>query len=79
MVMGFEAFREVFEEYEDCYTIIGGTACDILMDRANLDFRTTRNIDMILLIENRFEEFWEVLWKFIKDGAYRCGWKSSDI
>ena len=38
MVMGFEAFREAFEGYEDCYTIIGGTACDILMDRANLDF-----------------------------------------
>lgn len=46
--------------------------------KANLNFRATRDIDMILLIENRFEEFGEVLWKFIKDGAYRCGWKSSE-
>ncbi len=48
------------------------------MDKANLDFRATRDIDMILLIENRFEEFGEVLWKFIKNGKYRCGWKSSE-
>lgn len=78
MVIGLEAFRAAFAGYEDCYTIIGGTACDILMNKANHDFRATRDIDMILLIENRFEEFGEVLWKFIKDGAYRCGWKSSE-
>ena len=51
MVIGLEAFREAFKGYEDCYTIIGGTACDILMNKANLDFRATRDIDMILLIE----------------------------
>ena len=78
MVMGLEVFREKFKGYEDCYTIIGGTACDILMNKANLDFRATKDIDMILLIENRFEEFGEVFWKFIKDGAYRRGWKSSE-
>lgn len=48
MVIGFEAFREAFKGYEDCYTIIGGTACDILMNKENLDFRATRDIDMIL-------------------------------
>ena len=52
MVIGLEAFREAFKGYEDCYTIIGGTACDILMNKANLDFRATRDIDMILLIES---------------------------
>lgn len=78
MVIGIAVFKEAFQGYEDCYTIIGGTACDILMDKANLDFRATRDIDMILLIENRFEEFGEVFWKFIKAGKYRCGWKSSE-
>lgn len=78
MVVGIDILKEAFKGYEDCYTIIGGTACDILMNKANLDFRATRDIDMILLIENRFEEFGAVLWKFIKDGAYKCGWKSSD-
>jgi len=73
MVIGLEVLREAFKGYEDCYTIIGGTACDILMSRQNLDFRATKDIDMILLIENRFEEFGTVLWKFVKDGAYKCG------
>lgn len=78
MVVGMDRFKEAFKGYEDCYTIIGGTACDILMSKTVFEFRVTRDIDMILLIENRFEEFGEVLWKFIKEGAYRCGWKSSD-
>ena len=34
MVTGFESFRAHFQGYEDCYTIIGGTACDILMSEA---------------------------------------------
>lgn len=56
MVTGMETFREAFKGYEDCYTIIDGTACDILMGKANLNFRATRDIDMILLIENHFED-----------------------
>lgn len=78
MVIGLEILREAFKGYEDCYTIIGGTACDVLMSKANLDFRATKDIDMILLIENRFEEFGEILWEFIKAGAYKCGWKNSE-
>ena len=31
MVRGIENFREWFRGYEDQYTIIGGTACDLLM------------------------------------------------
>lgn len=31
MVMGVESFRQWFAEYTEQYTIIGGTACDLLM------------------------------------------------
>lgn len=79
MVIGFESFRTHFAGYEDCYTIIGGTACDILMSEAALDFRATRDIDMILLIENRFEEFAPIFWSYIRAGGYKCGWRNSDI
>lgn len=58
--------------------LLGGTACDILMSEADLDFRATKDIDMILLIENRFEEFAEIFWQYIKDGGYTCGWKVED-
>ena len=79
MVIGFESFREHFRGYEDCYTIIGGTACDILMSEAALPFRATKDVDMILLIENRFDEFAGVFWSYIKSGGYRCGWRNSEI
>ena len=35
MVNGIETFREKFKDYSDCYTVIGGTACDILMTEAD--------------------------------------------
>ena len=78
MVTGVDSFKEHFRGYEDCYTIIGGTACDILMHEAALEFRATRDIDMILLIENRYEEFASVFWDYIKAGQYKCGWRNSD-
>ena len=37
--------------YEEQYAIIGGTACDILMTEEGLDFRATKDIDLVLIIE----------------------------
>ena len=79
MVSGFESFREHFKGYEDCYTIIGGTACDILMSEAALPFRATKDVDMILLIENRFEEYGALFWDYIHAGGYTCGWRNSEL
>lgn len=62
MVTGFESFRTHFAGYEDCYTIIEGTACDILMSDAALEFRATKDVDMILLIEERFPDFAKLFW-----------------
>ena len=79
MVTGFESFRTHFKGYEDCYTIIGGTACDILMNEAALNFRATHDIDMILLIEHRFEEFASIFWDYVKAGGYKCGRSNSEV
>lgn len=80
MVIGLESFREKFKEYSDCYTVIGGAACDILMSEADLNFRATKDIDMILILEDKSQEFAKVFWEYIKEGYYRCGWKNkSDI
>jgi hypothetical protein len=38
MVIGIDSFREKFKDYTDYYTIIGGTACDILLSEADLSF-----------------------------------------
>lgn len=78
MVNGIEKFREKFREFTDCYTIIGGTACDILMREADIEFRATKDIDMILLMEDRYPDFARVFWEYIKEGGYKCGWKGSE-
>lgn len=76
MVEGIGSWREAFRGYEDCYTVIGGAACDILMSDADLSFRATKDIDMILLLEDRYKEFASVFWNYIKSGKYKCGWKN---
>ena len=42
MVNGMERFVEKFRDYPDCYTVIGGTACAVLMSEAGFEFRATR-------------------------------------
>ncbi len=32
MVKGLDTFRKYFVDYEEQYVLIGGAACDILMD-----------------------------------------------
>lgn len=78
-VIGLRQFAEHFKGYEDCYTIIGGTACEILMsDIQDREFRATKDIDMVILFEDKFEEFARRFWQYIHDGGYKCGWKNSD-
>ena len=78
MVLGIDSFREKFKDYSDYYTIIGGTACDILLTEADLPFRATKDIDMILIMEDNFPEFATIFWEYIKEGGYKCGWKNEE-
>lgn len=78
MIDGIECFKNAFGKYPDCYTIIGGAACDILMEEQDLEFRPTHDIDMILILEKIGNGFMDAFWRFIKDGGYRCGWKTSE-
>lgn len=76
--MGTEinSFIEKFKDYADCYTVIGGTACDILMTEAGTDFRATKDIDMILIMEARYKEFAHIFWEFIREGGIALAGKT---
>jgi hypothetical protein len=78
VVSGIDSFKEKFKDYTDDYTIIGGAACDILLTEADLSFRATKDIDMILIMEDHFPEFASIFWEYIKEGGYKCGWKNSE-
>ncbi len=78
VVNGLEKFREKFEKFNEEYAVIGGTACSILMEDAGLEFRTTKDVDMVLIIDaRRYTEFGKAFWDFIKEGQYTCGEQAS--
>ncbi len=78
MVRGLVIFKKFFEQYPDNYVIIGGTACDIIIDEAGFVPRATKDIDIILVVEALNSEFVKQFWQFINDGNYQQREKSND-
>jgi len=78
MVRGLDIFKKYFEQYPDNYVIIGGTACDIIIDEAGFVPRATKDIDIILVVEALSKDFVNQFWQFINDGMYQQREKSND-
>ena len=70
MVTGIDSFKEWFKGNEEQYAIIGGTACDILMMEEGLDFRATKDIDLVLIIEAVDANFGKKFWEYVKQAGY---------
>lgn len=79
MVTGIDRFREWFRGYEDQYAIIGGTACDLLMSEDGMDFRATKDIDLVLIVEAITPDFGRQFWQFIKAAGYEHRNKSTGL
>lgn len=71
MVKGLEIFRRHFRELADRYVLIGGTACDLAMNAAGVEFRATKDLDIVLRVEALDAAFAEAFWAFIRAGGYR--------
>ena len=71
MVRGLDTFREYFRDFENQYVLIGGAACDILFASNEGQFRATRDLDMVLIVEALTPEFGEKFWEFVEAGQYR--------
>lgn len=69
-MVGIEKFREYFADYTEQYVLIGGAACDILFDSNEVDFRATKDLDIVLIVEALTHEFAEKFWEFIHTGNY---------
>lgn len=78
MVRGLDIFKKYFEQYPENYVIIGGTACDIIIDEAGFVPRATKDIDIILVVEALNSAFVKQFWQFINDGKYQRREKSND-
>jgi len=77
MVRGLDLFRDYFKDYTDKYILIGGTACDLAMENMGLNFRATKDLDIVLILEALDVKFANAFWNFIKEGHYKNRQKST--
>ena len=57
MVNGLQIFREAFESFSDQYILIGGTACDLLLDDEGLPFRASIIVSLVSFLSYKFMPF----------------------
>ena len=70
MVGGLERFRDHFREHVRKYALIGGAACDLVMEQAGLQFRATKDLDIVLSVEALDASFVRAFWEFVRAGKY---------
>ncbi|MDO5062469.1 MAG: hypothetical protein Q4D77_04775 [Peptostreptococcaceae bacterium] len=71
MITTLERFKNHFRKFEDQYIIIGGTACDLLMEDVGLPFRATKDLDIVLIIETVTNEFAKQFWEYVIEAKYQ--------
>lgn len=76
MVIGVDRFRAHFAGHEHQYVLIGGAACELIMDEVGLDFRATKDLDIVLIVEALDSAFAERFWTFVEDGGYEVRQRS---
>jgi hypothetical protein len=77
MVKDIQTFISHFLQYSNQYVLIGGSACDMLMNEAGLEFRSTKDLDLVLCAEALTDEFVRHFWDFVDKGGYEIKQKSN--
>ena len=77
MVKGLDRFKAHFESFGDRYILIGGTACFLSMNDVGLDFRATKDLDIVLCVEALDSDFVNAFWDFVRLGKYKNQQKST--
>ena len=69
-VKGLDYFVKYFAGMDDCFILIGGAACDLWMGEQGLEFRATKDLDLVVVTETLRKEFFVRFWEFIREGNY---------
>lgn len=65
---GFDHFCDYLKGLEEHYVIIGGGAASILMDDEGLEFRSTKDVDLVVIA--RSQDLNARVLAYVKDGGY---------
>ncbi len=71
MVVGLDLFAERFAKFQNQYVLIGGAACYTAMNAVGADFRATKDLDVVLCLEEMTGDFIKTFWQFVRDGGYQ--------
>lgn len=77
MVKGISVFRAHFRALSENFALIGGTACQLAMSEVGLEFRATKDFDIVLWVEALDGRFVRAFWEFVKAGQYQIKQKST--
>lgn len=71
MVKGMDLFRGYFSDFTEYFMLIGGSACELTLMNTG-GFRATKDIDILILLENMDRSFAVRFQDFLKLGHYEC-------
>lgn len=77
-MIGLKRFSEFFKDFTDSYIVIGGAACEDYFEREGVEFRATKDIDILLVVEAVDDKFIAHFWDFIKEGKYERNEQSEE-
>lgn len=77
MVRGIDIFRDHFRNYTDSLVLIGGAACDEWFSRFGMNFRATRDLDIVLILNAVNNDFLTSFRNFIDKGGYEIRERST--
>lgn len=69
-MVGIDKIKDYLGEFKSNYVVIGGTACNLNLEEADLQGRATKDIDMIVVCEAITAEYVKRFWEFIRAGGY---------
>lgn len=70
MIKGLDKFREHFAKNAGSFVLIGGVACHEWLASQGLEFRATKDIDIVLVVEAIDQAFVARFWEFVEAGKY---------
>lgn len=79
IVKGIDAFQEAFSPYSNAFIVIGGSACRAVLQDGIVRPRRTKDIDMVLAVQELNHDFIGRFWKFIQDGGYKFASRKNKV
>lgn len=70
IITRMQSFKDWFADYSENFIIIGGAACSLIMEYERAEFRLTKDVDVVLLVEALNPDFGKRLWDYVREAGY---------